>query len=58
MFALLFLAVEIMPSMTVHAYTVSSPKEEIAGMELVAQSAEAELYLDKKGGMLDRKSVV
>lgn len=52
LFALLFLAVEIMPSMTVHAYTVSSPKEEIAGMELVAQSAEAELYLDKKGGML------
>ncbi len=52
LFALLFLAVEIMPSMTVHAYTVSSPKEETAGMELVAQNAEAELYLDKKGAML------
>jgi len=51
LFALLFLAVEIMPSMTVHAYSVSSPKEETAGMELVAQNAEAELYLDKSGAM-------
>lgn len=52
LFALLFLAAEMMPSMTVHAYTVSSSKEATANMELVAQNAEAELYLDKSGAML------
>lgn len=59
LFALLFLAVEIMPSMTVHAYSVDSPQAKTAGMELVAQSDEAELYLDREAALLclvDRSS--
>lgn len=50
LFALLFLAVELMPSMTVHAYT--SAKAEIAGMEKVAQTDQAELYLDREDALL------
>ena len=50
LFALLFLAVELMPSMTVHAYT--SARAETAGMEKVAQSDQAELYLDREDALL------
>lgn len=59
LFALLFLAAEVLPPMTAHAYTVESPKDTTAGMERVAQTDQAELYLDKEDALLclvDRSS--
>ena len=61
LFALLFLAAEALPSMTAHAYTVESPKEVTADMERVAQTDQAELYLDREDALLclvDRSSGV
>lgn len=61
LFALLFLAVEMLPPITAHAYTAESPGTAKAGMELIAQTDEAELYLDKKSTQLclvDRGSQV
>lgn len=52
LFALLFLAVEMLPPITAHAYTVASPNTETAGMEKVASTDQAELYLDKESAQL------
>lgn len=59
LFALLFLAVEMLPPITAYAYTAESPGTAKDGMELVAQTDEAELYLDKESAQLclvDRSS--
>lgn len=48
--ALLFLAGELVPSMTAHAYTSTS--ESNAGLELVASNEKASLYLDRDSAML------
>ena len=52
MFALLFLAAEVLTPIKAHAYTVESPGEETAGMELVAQTDQAQLYLDREDALL------
>lgn len=52
LFALLFLAMELLSPMTAYAYTVASPKAETAGMELVAETDQAALYLDRESAML------
>ncbi len=52
LFALLFLAMEALSPMTAYAYTVESPKSETAGMELVAETDQAALYLDREGALL------
>lgn len=48
--ALLFLAGELVPSMTAHAYTSTS--ESNTGLELIASNETASLYLDRDGAML------
>lgn len=61
LFALLFLAVEMLPPATAYAYTADSPGTAKAGMELIAQTDEAELYLDRKTTQLclvDRSSQI
>ena len=52
LFALLFLAAEVLTPIKALAYTVESPKEDTAGMELVAQTDQAELYLDREDALL------
>ena len=52
LFALLFLAAEVLTPIKAHAYTVESPGEETAGMELVAQTDQAQLYLDREDALL------
>lgn len=52
LFALLFLAAEALIPIKAHAYTVESPGEETAGMELAAETDQAELYLDREDALL------
>ena len=61
LFALLFLAAEVLTPIKALAYTVESPKEDTAGMELVAQTDQAELYLNREDALLclvDKSSVL